>query len=88
MSNITKEAYTENIKPLIDILIKKLEENKNSSEWIFAIDTFAKIIKAEFEPEELLKILKDLTPLQIELAKKNGFEEKIYTAKDYLEKNI
>lgn len=83
--DMTKEEYLEYVKPLVDkaIEIAKAKDFSLNEEILFK-RFLKRIVKNETNPEALLKVLEEMTPLQESFAKERGLHELIEKAKNYL----
>ncbi len=81
---ITKKEHNDHIKPLIEKIENTLNK-LNFSESLIANDYFINIIKSEYQYDKLLKILKEITSLKIQIAKKYNFNEDINNVLSFLQ---
>lgn len=85
IKNITKEDFLKFIKPLADKSMEILDAGLRLDENILLGSFLEELIDKEVQPTELLKLLKNLTPLQSKFCESKGLTPFIENAKKYLE---
>lgn len=84
MITITKKEHHDYIKPLI-LKIKSSLNELSFSESLIAENYFIHIIKIEYNYDDLLKTLKEITSLKTQIAKKYNFNQDINNVISFLE---
>ena len=86
MIKMTKQNFDEYVTPFIKKALSGMK-NFDTYDEIIGFDSYKKVLDNVFQYSTLLESIKELTPLQVQLAKRRGFFEELNNLKKFLEES-